>query len=167
MFPDESSWHRTGESLNEVPSTGQPWPEFKERFARLREAVNLIRTLWRGERVTFEGEYYKTEKATIYDRPDVEVPIYVAAAGALVAKYAGRQGDGFICTSARSASSTTGTLLPKVDRRHRLWRRAQQTLQHMIEVKGVVDTDRRRAAGHTALGGVALTPRRRCRSRIP
>jgi coenzyme F420-dependent glucose-6-phosphate dehydrogenase len=34
----------TGESLNEVPSTGQPWPEFKERFARLREAVNLIRT---------------------------------------------------------------------------------------------------------------------------
>src|SRR5213596_2558856 len=35
----------TGESLNEVPSTGQPWPEFKERFARLREAVTLIRTL--------------------------------------------------------------------------------------------------------------------------
>ena len=65
----------TGESMNEVPSTGQAWPEFKERFARLREAVNLIRTLWRGERVTFEGEYYKTEKATIYDRPDVEVPI--------------------------------------------------------------------------------------------
>src|SRR5262249_4264573 len=26
-----------GEGLNEVPSTGQPWPEFKERFARLRE----------------------------------------------------------------------------------------------------------------------------------
>ena len=29
----------TGESLNEVPSTGMDWPEFKERFARLREAV--------------------------------------------------------------------------------------------------------------------------------
>ena len=60
----------TGESLNEVPSTGQPWPEFKERFARMREAVTLIRKLWREERVSFEGEYYKTEKATIYDRPD-------------------------------------------------------------------------------------------------
>src|SRR6202040_873332 len=45
----------TGESLNEVPSTGQPWPEFKERFARMREAVTLIRTLWRGERISFEG----------------------------------------------------------------------------------------------------------------
>ena len=72
----------TGEGLNEVPSTGAPWPEFKERFARMREAVTLIRKLWREERVTFEGEYYKTEKATIYDRPDQEIPIYVAAAGA-------------------------------------------------------------------------------------
>ena len=60
----------TGEGLNEVPSTGAPWPEFKERFARMREAVTLIRKLWREERVTFEGEYYKTEKATIYDRPE-------------------------------------------------------------------------------------------------
>ena len=97
-----------------MPSTGQPWPEFKERFARLREAVNLIRTLWREERVTFEGEYYKTEKATIYDRPDAEVPIYVAAAGALVAKYAGRSGDGFICTSGKKRELYTETLLPKV-----------------------------------------------------
>ena len=75
------------------------------------EAVNLIRTLWRGERVTFEGEYYKTEKATIYDRPDVEVPIYVAAAGALVAKYAGRTGDGFICTSGKKRELYTETLV--------------------------------------------------------
>ena len=38
------------------------WPEFKERFARLREAVPLIRKLWSEERVTFEGQYYRTEK---------------------------------------------------------------------------------------------------------
>src|SRR3954447_6801277 len=42
----------TGEGLNEVPSTGQPWPEFKERFARLRESVALIRMLWTQERVS-------------------------------------------------------------------------------------------------------------------
>src|ERR1700678_1079308 len=36
----------TGESLNEVPASGLQWPEFKERFARLREAVTLIRKLW-------------------------------------------------------------------------------------------------------------------------
>ena len=56
-------------SLNEVPSTGMTWPDFKERFARLREAVTLIRRLWTEERVTFEGQYYRTQDATIYDRP--------------------------------------------------------------------------------------------------
>ena len=33
----------TGESLNEMPSIGIEWPEFKERFGRLREAVALMR----------------------------------------------------------------------------------------------------------------------------
>src|SRR5450631_4196326 len=104
----------TGEGLNEVPATGQPWPEFKERFARLREAVTLIRALWTQERVSFEGQYYKTEKATIYDRPEAPVPIYVAAAGALVARYAGRSAEGFICTSCKKPEPSTETLLPKV-----------------------------------------------------
>ncbi len=51
----------TGESLNEVPATGMEWPEFKERFARLREAMTLIRRLWTEQHVTFEGQYYRTE----------------------------------------------------------------------------------------------------------
>src|SRR5207302_9594908 len=59
----------TGESLNEVPATALQWPEMKERFARLRESIALIRKLWSEERVSFEGEFYRTAKATIYDRP--------------------------------------------------------------------------------------------------
>src|SRR5690242_304415 len=149
----------TGESLNEVPSTGQPWPEFKERFARLREAVNLIRTLWRGERVTFEGEYYKTDKATIYDRPDVEVPIYVAAAGALVAKYAGRTGDGFICTSGKKRELYTETLLPKVAEGIAAGGQRKQPYDYMIEVKVSFDTDLDRAREDTRhWAALALTP---------
>ena len=59
----------TGESMNEVP-VGVDWPEQSERFARLRESVELIQQLWREEFVTFEGEYYRTHDATVYDRPD-------------------------------------------------------------------------------------------------
>ncbi len=59
----------TGESLNEVPATGLVWPEMKERFARMREAISLIRRVWGKERVSFEGQYYHTDKATIYDKP--------------------------------------------------------------------------------------------------
>jgi coenzyme F420-dependent glucose-6-phosphate dehydrogenase len=149
----------TGESLNEVPSTGAPWPEFKERFARLREAVTLIRKLWREERVSFEGEYYKTEKATIYDRPAQEIPIYVAAAGALVAKYAGRTGDGFICTSGKKRELYTETLLPKVAEGIALATDRRQPYDHMIEVKVSFDTDKQRALEdirHWA--ALALTP---------
>src|SRR5690606_36846158 len=72
----------TGEALNEIASGWKgEWPPFKERFARLREAVDLMRALWTGDRVTFEGEHYSTVDASIYDTPDGGVPIYVAAGG--------------------------------------------------------------------------------------
>jgi coenzyme F420-dependent glucose-6-phosphate dehydrogenase len=92
----------TGESMNETPATGADWPGAKERRERLAEAIGLMRRLWTDERVTFEGQYYRTEKATIYDRPDELVPIYVAASGPLAAKLAGRAGDGFIVTSGKA-----------------------------------------------------------------
>lgn len=60
----------TGEALNETPATGLEWPGFKERFGRLRESIELIRELWTGERVTFDGEYFQTVAATIYDKPE-------------------------------------------------------------------------------------------------
>src|SRR5579864_3053576 len=69
----------SGESLNDVPATGIAWPEFRERFARLREAVTLMRKLWSQDRVTYEGTYYKTRNATIYDKPAVGIPLLIAA----------------------------------------------------------------------------------------
>src|SRR6187431_1335939 len=42
----------TGESLNEVP-LGIEWPDQKERFARLKEATELIRKLFTEEFLTF------------------------------------------------------------------------------------------------------------------
>jgi coenzyme F420-dependent glucose-6-phosphate dehydrogenase len=91
----------TGEALNETPATAAPWPGAKQRRMMLREALELIRRLWSEDRVTFEGEYYRTDRATIYDKPDEMVPIYVAASGPLAAKLAGRLGDGFIATSGK------------------------------------------------------------------
>src|SRR5205807_128487 len=86
----------TGESLNEVPATGIKWPGFKERQARLRESIALMRRLWTEERVTFEGQYYRTLNATIYDRPEKPVPIWIAASGPTAAAMAGEVAEGFI-----------------------------------------------------------------------
>ena len=125
------------------------WPDFRERFARLREALRLIRKLWSEERVSFEGEYYRTENATIYDRPDVPVPVYVAAAGALVAKYAGRAGDGFICTSGKAPELYRETLLPNLAAGLEASGRGDDAVDRMIEMKVSFDTDMERARGDT------------------
>ena len=139
----------TGESLNEVPATGMEWPEMKERFARLRESVRLIRQLWAEERVTFEGDYYKTVDATIYDRPDQPVPIYIAAGGPMVAKYAGRAGDGFICTSGKAETLYTEKLIPGMEAGLEASGRTKDQIDRMIEVKVSFDTDRQRAMEDT------------------
>jgi coenzyme F420-dependent glucose-6-phosphate dehydrogenase len=91
----------TGEAMNETPATGAEWPGAKDRRLRLGEAIELIRRLWTEERVTFDGDYYKTENATVYDKPEQPVPIFIAASGPLAAKLAGRVGDGFIVTSGK------------------------------------------------------------------
>jgi coenzyme F420-dependent glucose-6-phosphate dehydrogenase len=149
----------TGEGLNEVPAIGCEWPERKERFARLREAVRLIRKLWTEERVSFEGDYYKTESATIYDRPDQPVPIYVAAAGPMIAKYAGRFADGFICTSGKAPALYTETLIPNLEAGIAQQERASSDVDRMIEVKLSFDTDVSRAKEDTRFwGALALTP---------
>lgn len=149
----------TGESLNEVPATGMQWPAAKERFARLRESIQLIRALWREDRVSFDGEFYKTSKATIYDRPEAPVPIYVAAAGPMIAKYAGRSAEGFICTSGKPTSLYTETLLPNLAEGLGASARQPEAIDRMIEVKVSFDTDLDRARNDTRYwGALALKP---------
>jgi coenzyme F420-dependent glucose-6-phosphate dehydrogenase len=139
----------TGESLNEVPASGMKWPEQKERFARLREAVGLIRRLWSEERVTFEGEFYRTENATIYDRPDDMVPIYIAGAGPMISKYAGRVAEGFICTSGKGEALYRETLLPNLAAGLEAAGRGHGTIDRMIEMKVSFDVDPQRALEDT------------------
>ena len=130
----------TGEALNEI-ATGfrgageQDWPEFKERFGRLRESVRLMRALWSQDRVDFEGEYYSTHGASIYDRPEGGIPVYIAAGGPTVAKYAGRAGDGFICTSGKGWDLYTEKLVPAVKEGAEAGGRSYDDLDRMIEIK--------------------------------
>jgi coenzyme F420-dependent glucose-6-phosphate dehydrogenase len=149
----------TGESLNEVPATGLPWPEPKERTARLKEALVLIRQLWSDERVTFQGRYYSTNKATIYDKPTIAPPIYVAAAGPVFAKYAGQFGDGFICTSGKALELYRDTLLPNVAAGIQASGRKQENVDMMIEMKVSFDSDAERALEDTRhWAALALSP---------
>ncbi len=139
----------TGEALNEVAVARIQWPDFRERFARLREAVRLMRQLWREDRVTFDGEFYQTVNATIYDRPAGGVPIYIAAGGPTMAKYAGRVGEGFICTSGKGMELYTDKLMPAVREGLEAAGREPDSLDRMIEIKLSYDRDPKIALENT------------------
>jgi TAT-translocated FGD2 family F420-dependent dehydrogenase len=90
----------TGEALNERAGTGQ-FGRYPERRDRLVEAIALIRQLWSGQRVSFQGRYFHTDQLKLYDLPSQPPPIYVAAGGPQSATLAGRYGDGWITTGGR------------------------------------------------------------------
>lgn len=127
----------TGENLNEHV-WGAPWPPAKERLERLREAVSLMRLLWSGDNVDFEGRYYRAVNARIYTLPERPPPIYVSGLAPLSTKLAAEIGDGFVTVkpdlvdSYRSAGGKgpvqTGTKAcydrdetRAVETAHRLW----------------------------------------------
>lgn len=149
----------TGEALNEIAVSGREWPEFKERFARLREAVQLMRALWTEDSVDFKGDYYELVGAQIYDRPASPVPVYIAAGGPLVAKYAGRAGDGFICTSGKGMDLYTEKLLPAVAEGAAKAERDVAGVDKMIEIKISYDRDAAAALENTRFWApLSLTP---------
>lgn len=85
----------TGEALNEFSSTGM-WPDYDERQARLLEAIDLIRALWTGGEVTFDGIYYSTRKARLFTPPKTDIPLYISSLVPESASFAGIHGDGLI-----------------------------------------------------------------------
>lgn len=94
-----------GENINEGP-LGYEFPAYKERNARMTEALQIMRRLLDGEKLSFDGEYYQTDRAKLYSPPIQEhLPIYMAAGGPKSATLAGELSDGVI-TSVKNPQDT-------------------------------------------------------------
>lgn len=85
----------TGENINEGP-LGFEFPGYQERIERMQEALEIMHRLFAGEKLDFEGEYYRTDKARLYSPPSRPVPIWMAAGGPKSATFAGSYADGLI-----------------------------------------------------------------------
>ncbi|GAA5035553.1 glucose-6-phosphate dehydrogenase (coenzyme-F420) [Microbacterium fluvii] len=148
----------TGEALNEV-TLGLEWPAPPERFQRLKESLQLIDALWSGERVTFDGAFYSTKNATIFDLPAKRVPIYIGASGPAATRLAGRIADGFITTSGKARELYTDTLLPALATGLGSAGRRPQDVDTLIEVKVSFAADRIAAMQKTRFwAALALSP---------
>src|SRR4029453_9752004 len=79
----------TGEALNEYSATGQ-WPDYKARQNQLGEAIELIRALWTGEKVTHKGTFYETRQAKLYTIPPKPIGLYISTLVPNSAAFAGK-----------------------------------------------------------------------------
>jgi coenzyme F420-dependent glucose-6-phosphate dehydrogenase len=139
----------SGESMNETPLTVSDWPDPGERLRRLREAVKVIKLLWSDDYVTFDGKYFRTREAKLFDKPPAPVPILMAAGGPQAATLAGREGDGIIVTSGKGTDLYRDTLIPALEKGARDAGKDPAKLERMIEMKVSYDHDRVRAMEDT------------------
>lgn len=94
----------TGENINEGP-LGYAFPNYAERNARMAESLQIMRRLLDGEKLTFRGDYYVTDRAKLYSPPLGPVPILLAAGGPKSATLAGELAQGVV-TSVKDPADT-------------------------------------------------------------
>lgn len=94
----------TGENINEGP-LGYEFPAYAERNARMSESLEIMRRLLDGEKLTYDGEYYRTDRAKLYSPPLGPVPILLAAGGPKSATLAGQKAQGVV-TSVKNPAET-------------------------------------------------------------
>jgi probable F420-dependent oxidoreductase len=69
---------------------------FRKPLAQLREGVQVIRAVLSGERVNFEGEFYRVRNFRLASPPREPVPIYLGALGPRMLELAGEVADGVL-----------------------------------------------------------------------
>ncbi len=82
-----------GEKMNLDPY-GIKWDK---PLKRVVESIKIMRALWSGESVSFDGEFFQLSDASLRIEPVGDsLPIYVAATGPRALKIAGEYGDGWL-----------------------------------------------------------------------
>ena len=90
-----------GENLNEHV-TGGGWPPVNVRHQMLEEAVDIIRSLWTGEYVNYDGRHFQVDSAKLWDLPEDPLKLGIAASGGQSSTLAGRKGDCLIAVEPKA-----------------------------------------------------------------
>jgi coenzyme F420-dependent glucose-6-phosphate dehydrogenase len=130
----------TGEAMNELP-LGYRWPPFRERAARVEEAIKIILNLWTGQFCTVSGKYHSLNNAKLYTFPENHVPLYVAANGATVGEIAGKYSDGVLTQEFSDRNRYTDVLFPSVERGAVSAGRDPRCVERAIELNLSYDED--------------------------
>jgi len=78
----------------EFDASGVP---FKERGRRTDEAIRVLRLLWTEDEVSYQGEFFKLDRVTIFPKPwQTPPPIWIGGKSEVAQKRTARLGDGWI-----------------------------------------------------------------------
>ena len=132
-----------GEALNEVPS-GNHWPSSRERFERLKEAIQIIKTLWEEDWVSFKGKYYELKDSKLYTKPKAPIPLYIAGLGPQSARLAGEQGDGFV-TNELNVDKIKNKIFPALKEGTNAVGKDYDSVQKILFIPGSYDEDKQKA----------------------
>ncbi|HEY6256493.1 MAG TPA: LLM class flavin-dependent oxidoreductase [Xanthobacteraceae bacterium] len=84
----------SGSHFETLPGYGNPKP-----VAALREATQLMRALWAGEKITLDGQVVKFRDGALDWKPSELPPLYIASRGPQILKLAGEIADGILIGS--------------------------------------------------------------------
>ena len=144
----------TGEAMNEVP-LGFEWPKYPERRDRLIEAVQIIKALWKGGFVDFDGKYYKIRGANLYMKADI--PIVMSAMGPKMAKTVGEYGDGII-TAGKTPQYINEVLFPSITEGAKKSGRTLDDFLKIVEIDVGYDEDYERAVKASRKYAASILP---------
>jgi probable F420-dependent oxidoreductase len=74
--------------------------DFTTRGRRTDEAIDVLRLLWSGGPVSFEGEFFQLSDVCSFPRPLADLPIHVGGSSTAAARRAGRRGNGYFAGGA-------------------------------------------------------------------
>ncbi len=126
---------------------------FEHPAPKLREYAQVMRTVWaanRGEHQTFEGRFYKVTMPVFGGKrvpPPRDVPIYLAAVGAGMARICGEVADGLLAHPLASPKYLEEVVKPAIaegaERAGRKPDECNLTAEPMISISDDVDLARR------------------------
>ena len=134
-----------------------PWPSFKERAARLEEAIQIMKMLWSKEIVSFKGKYFKLRKANLYTKPASPPPIFVGASGRTAARIAGKYADGLLTLTAPE-EHYKNVVFPAMEEGAKSVGRDPSKIVKAVEIAVSYDEDYDKALEASRYWGGALLP---------
>ena len=113
--------------------------EFETRGKRMNESLEILRLIWSGKMVDYQGEHYQFGKIQMSPKPEKPIPIYIGGHSKPGLKRAAKYGDGW--SSAMLTSAKFIELMGQIEAYRKEYGRDHLPFEYQAVVTDVFDPD--------------------------